>query len=163
MIKRFLGNEKIRYIVAGVFNTILDVSLLNLIVTLLQLPPVIANTISVSVGITISYFLSHYFVFARKDGISLKKYLMFFCVTGFSAIILQGLIIFGVEHVLASAWAHSFFLLRDLAANETLGLNAAKIAAVSVSMVWNFLLYKYVVFRKHPEETLMDIDKTLQG
>ena len=163
MAHRLFQNEKIRYLLAGIFNTIIDFSLLNIIVSSLQFYPVVANTISVSVGITISYFLNHYFVFARKDGVSLKKYLIFFCVTGFSAIILQGLIIFGLEHLFVSSWWQSIYLVGDLLSNnETLALNAAKVAAVAVSMVWNFLLYKYVVFKKQPEETLMDIDKTLQ-
>jgi putative flippase GtrA len=159
---KVLKNEKIRFVLAGCFNTGLDFILLNILVGLAHFAPILANTISVSVGITISYFLNHYFVFASKEKISLKKYAVFFAVTGFSSLIIQNLIIGGFEIMTDSSWGRSLFLIQELGHHETLELNIAKVIAVATGMVWNFLLYKYVIFKKKPDESLIEMEEEFQ-
>ena len=84
----------IRFIVIGSFNTLFDTSLLLIIVKISGLSPVIVNSVSVSIAITVSYFLNHRIVFRQKSSYSLKKYIRFFLITGLGVIIIQDTIIY---------------------------------------------------------------------
>lgn len=141
-------HEKIRFGTAGIFNTGLDFVMLNTLVFILGAYPILANTISVSIGITISYLLNHFFVFQLKEKIRFKKYIQFFCITGFSSLIIQNSIITGFAIFFNSNLSHSLFVIDMLVDNDFFELNIAKASAVLVGMVWNFILYKYVIFRK---------------
>lgn len=141
-------NEKIRFILAGGTNTLLDFLLLNVLVFAFNTYVLFANIISVSIGITISYFLNHYFVFRSTTRINIRSYLLFFCVTGFSSLILQTMIIYGFEVLTHSQFGRSLIIIKSLYDSEALEINVAKATAVLVGMVWNFILYKYVIFKK---------------
>lgn len=155
-------NEKTRFVIAGCFNTALDFIILNLLVKLLHLLPLFANSISVVIGIVISYFLNHYFVFGSKEKVDLKKFLLFFAVTGFSSLVIQSLIIGGFEILTDSSWGRSLFFIQELGGSETLELNIAKALAVAVGMVWNFMLYKYVIFKDKKDESLLEMEEEFQ-
>jgi len=140
----------VRFFCIGSFNAALDFTILNVMVSLVKAPTLLANTVSVSISITVSYFLNHRIVFRHRERRNLKNYLHFFAVTGFSALAIQNLVIGAITHlakVPATRVAHiaSFNLPA-----RTLELNLAKVVAVAIGMVWNYLLYKYVVF-KHDE------------
>ncbi|AKM80563.1 TPA: GtrA family protein [Candidatus Saccharibacteria bacterium] len=154
--------EKIRFIIAGCTNTGFDFVLLNSLVFIIGAFPVLANSISVSIGIVISYFLNHYFVFRSKSPISYKKFLSFFVVTGFSSLIIQGLIIYGFEVMTASEWGRSLFLINQMNKDAALELNIAKAVAVSVGMVWNFMLYKYVIFKDKLDKDFLETEEDFQ-
>lgn len=147
-MEKFLQNEKIRFAMTGCFNTGLDFILLNTLVFLLGAYPLVANTISVTIGITISYVLNHKFVFRSNDQLSLRKYLTFFAITGFSSLIIQNSIIYGFQVMGDMQVGHSIPLVALVMDNDALRLNAGKVTAVLAGMVWNFTLYKFVVFRQ---------------
>lgn len=151
---RFLLNsDTTRFALVGVFNTGLDFVLLNLFVLVFGVPALLGNLLSVSICVAISYFLNHHFVFRSDDKISLKKFVIFFVITGFSSVIIQTLIIWTFEWFTDTTFGRSLVLFSTLHDNAALQLNIAKATAVGVGMVWNFLLYKYVVFvRKVAEE-----------
>jgi putative flippase GtrA len=148
-----LNSEKLRFGLVGIFNTGLDFVLLNFFVFAFGLSSLAGNVLSVTICVIISYLLNHHFVFRSGDRTSLKKFLMFFMVTGFSAIILQTLVIWTVEWFTGTTFGRSLILFSTLHDNTVLQLNFAKAAAVGVGMIWNYLLYKYFVFaRKVIEE-----------
>ena len=140
----------IRFIVIGSFNTLFDTSLLLIIVKISGLSPVIVNSVSVSIAITVSYFLNHRIVFRQKSSYSLKKYIRFFLITGLGVIIIQDTIIYLVtdkfwivnKTITTIFIGHTFYL-------KTLELLGTKFIAVAVGLTWNFVLYKYIVFRDH--------------
>lgn len=132
----------------GFFNTGLDFLLLNVMVFLFGAYPLVANTISVTIGITISYMLNHLFVFRSEGRLSIKKYLTFFAVTGFSSLVIQNSIIFGFEMAGNAQIGHTIPLVATIMDNDGIRLNLAKVTAVGVGMIWNFTLYKFVVFKK---------------
>lgn len=147
MLRKLLALDKVRFLIVGCFNTTLDFVLLNLLVLSVHLPVLIANTISVTVGISVSYLLNHHFVFRSDEKISFRKFLAFFAVSGFSSLILQSLVIWSVETVTGSQFGRSLFLLGFLNEHPEVQLNVAKAAAVGVGMVWNFVAYKYFIFK----------------
>ena len=128
-------------------NTGLDFLLLNMFVFLLGAIPLVANVISVSIGISISYLLNHYFVFSSEEKVSLRKFFMFFVVTGFSSLFIQSAIIIMFEAFFQTEFSRSLFIIKDIAQNEFIELNIAKVTAVLIGMVWNFMLYKHFIFK----------------
>lgn len=151
-MEKILKHEKIRFLITGFFNTGLDFLLLNVMVFLLGAYPLVANTISVTVGITISYILNHKFVFRREESLSLRKYIAFFGVTGFSSLVIQNTIIYGFELAAKAGIGHSIAIVSLIMTSNALRLNIAKAVAVLVGMVWNFTFYKLVIFRQKEVE-----------
>lgn len=147
-MRRLLAHEKIRFLIVGVLNTALDFMILNILVLAVGIATLPANIISVTTCICISYFLNHYFVFQHESKANFRSFAVFLAVTGFSSIIMQSLIIWAFEIFTDSSFGRSLIIINVLADKEALELNTAKAAAVGIGMVWNFLLYKYVVFRK---------------
>ena len=146
----------IRFLCVGSFNTILDLTILNLLVGLAGFHELAANTISVSFGITISYLLNHRLVFRQPQKYSLKRYIHFFLVTGIGVIAIQNLVIYAASRTgLANSDNTVHLFLIDIT-DKTAVLNVAKALAILVGMVWNFLLYKYVVFRHTDKPDVAD-------
>lgn len=160
-MRGLLGYEKVRFILVGIFNTCLDFLLLNILTFMGDLNVLVANSTSVFIGITVSYFLNHVFVFRSKEPLSFRKYLTFFAVTGVSSLVIQNLIIYGASVVTESSLNHSLFIVRQLAEHRQIELNVAKALAVGVGMVWNFLLYKYVVFKVSAKEPAIEVEKEI--
>jgi putative flippase GtrA len=145
LLRRIWERRLVRFLCVGSFNTLLDFTVLNLLVMLAGFPELVANSLSVSVGITVSYFLNHRLVFRHPQKYALKSYLRFFLVTGLGAIIIQNTVLFFAGK---TGFAHSASSVHFLVtiSEKTLVLNAGKALAVVIGLVWNFLLYKYVVF-----------------
>lgn len=134
----------------GIFNTLFDTTLLLILYHVTGLPEVVANTISVSISITFSYFLNHRIVFRDPAKYSLKKYLRFFAITGLGIICIQDLTIYLItSHVWVVADYQTVNVLNHMVSLKTIELIGAKLLAVLLGMAWNFLLYKYVVFKPH--------------
>lgn len=147
-VKKIWEFRTIRFIVVGSFNTLFDISLLLAIVKLFGLSSVIANSISVTIAISVSYFLNHRIVFRQKDGFLIRQYIRFFLITGIGIILIQDAVIYLVTDKLwiidkarvATLFGQSFRL-------KILELLAAKLIAVVIGLFWNFTLYKYAVFK----------------
>lgn len=167
-MKKLLSLQKVRFLIAGCLNTGLDFLILNLLTLLAGMAVLVANGISVTVGITISYLLNHYFVFRYPERISIKKFAQFFLVTGFSSLVLQSLIIYGFEVFFDTRFGNSLLFLGSSGENQFLAINIAKAFAVFVGLVWNFCMYKFVVFRQPAvvaavEPELEDIVETVES
>lgn len=123
-----------RYLVVGVANTALDLLLFTLMAVALGVPPVLANVVSTVVVMTVSFFVNRSWVFGAESA-GAKAYLGFVSVTLFSGLVLQSLVILGV---IAAAGG----LAPDL--GDGLVEPAAKVVAMGVGMVSNFLGYRWV-------------------
>lgn len=159
--RTLLSMQKVRFLIAGSLNTALDFLLLNVMALAGGLPVLLANGVSVTVGITVSYALNHYFVFRYPSRISLKKFAQFFLVTGFSSLILQSLIIWGFEVFFDTTYGNSLLFLGTTGENHFLAINIAKAVAVLVGLIWNFCMYKFVVFRQTAVAAEADVDGTV--
>lgn len=143
-----MRHEKVRFVMTGTFNTGFDFLMLNTLVFILGAYPLIANTISVTIGITLSYILNHKFVFRSPDKLSFRKYITFFAITGFSSLVIQNSIIYGFQIASEMQFGAGVPMLSWVMETDVIRLNIAKATAVLAGMVWNFTLYKFVVFRK---------------
>ena len=139
-----------RFLVVGCFNTAFDITLLVTILKIFNWSPLVANSLSVSIAITVSYFLNHHIVFRQTGGYSLKKYLRFFLVTGLGVIIIQDLVIYLVtDKFWVISKTETVTLLQHATSVKTIQLLGAKLMGVLLGLAWNYLLYKYIVFRGH--------------
>jgi putative flippase GtrA len=154
MLKKLWDYKKIRFLCIGSFNSLTDITILNILVFAGHLPVWVVNAFSVSVGITISYFLNHFLVFRHQHKPNYKLFIKFFSVTGISIIVLQTFIIY-----LTRPLYNSFALgLHGISASFSakISLNLAKITAILIGMVWNYLLYSRVVFKKTLEDVVTE-------
>jgi len=160
MIQKLWSIKLSRFICVGVFNTALDFTLLNLFVFAFHLPVIVANSFSVCIGVTVSYVLNRRYVFRETGSPSLKSFVKFFLVTGLSVLVIQTLVI----SIMTPTYTHlldnvlnSFRNRSLLVYEEKLSLNLAKMTAVLVGMIWNYMLYSKIVFKKNSKiEDLTD-------
>ena len=133
-VRRLVGLRAVRFALVGSVNTAIDFGIFAALAAL-GAPIVVANTVSTSSGLLFSYFANRRFTFnvgARHD---LRGVLLFVAVTGTGLWAVQPLVILGVMALLPSAMP------------VALSAGVGKIAGIAVGLVWNFLLYKKVVFR----------------
>jgi len=161
-VKKLLADQRVRFIIAGMLNTGLDFVLLNCLILLAGFPTLAANIVSVTVGITISYFLNHFFVFRYQRPVSVKRFLEFFAVTGFSSLLLQSGVIWLFEVMFDTTFGRSLLFVGTTAEKEFIAINVAKATAVLLGLVWNFTMYKLVVF-KQPVAAAVDADADAAG
>lgn len=123
-----------RYLVVGVANTALDLALFTALAVGLDARPVVANVVSTVLVMTLSFFVNRAWVFDAGSA-GWRAYAGFVAITLFSGWVIQSLVILGLLHG-ASAFAPD--IPDDVAAP------LAKLAAMAVGMVSNFIGYRWV-------------------
>jgi putative flippase GtrA len=144
-----------RFGIVGIINTLIDFIILNIVSRATGWSDEIANIPAVMVAMTFSFFANRHFVFKggqKKDIV--QQAIEFFPITAFGVIVVQGVIIYFFENI----WRYPVELGVGFAewANiiGTAGIdaqfvetNGVKLAATFASLVWNYLMYKKVVFK----------------
>jgi putative flippase GtrA len=134
-----LGSQKIRFGLVGLVNTATDFAVLLSLVVVIGIPTTLANIISTSIALAVSYMLNKKAVFGNADGHNRRQIMLFIIVTLTGLWVIQTLVI-----VTTSNW------LQVLIGNDhaAIVLIIAKIIATVISLIWNYLWYSRVVFRK---------------
>lgn len=132
--------EKLRFALVGVANTALDFLLLFLLVNL-GLDKIPANFISTGISFIFSFFVNRSFTFKHKEGNAVKQFAIFIAVTIVGLWVIQPLIIWGITALLAPTGI-----------NDQLSLFISKVIATVASLIWNYLFYSRLVFKKKPTE-----------
>lgn len=137
-----IGKQFSKFVVVGLINTGLDFLVLNIemMITGITSGPVmfILNSVSFSVATLNSYFFNKYWTFQDKDkGQEGSKFSLFLTVS-IIGVIINGSVVYAI-----TTFANPMFGL-----SETLWANFAKAAATGVSLFWNFIGYKFIVFKK---------------
>lgn len=132
----------------GILNTLIDFFLYNVLSGGLKLSLVQANIISTTVAMLFSFAANKKLVF-KSNGAVVRQSVLFFIVTAFGLYVLQT----GTIKFLTDIWLGPIAL--GLAAAHTLGIhghdqflvkNGAKAVGTIVSLTWNYVMYKKVVF-----------------
>ncbi|MBI2054876.1 MAG: GtrA family protein [Candidatus Sungbacteria bacterium] len=133
--------QAVKFGIVGVLNTTLDFGVLNILILATGfekgLPLAILNVGSFAAAVTNSYFWNRRWVFGGASGNEVAKFAEFIVVSLVGAII-------------SSAMVGSItqYFTPPLGLSGAQWANVAKAAAVLFAMVWNFLGYKFVVFRR---------------
>ncbi|MFE0024234.1 GtrA family protein [Amycolatopsis sp. NPDC059021] len=141
---KLITGTQLRFGLVGVANTLLDALSYALLVTL-GVPLVVANFLSTSAGMTLSFTLNRSFTFRAKDGDVRRQAILFFAVTAFGLWVIQALVIMAVTK--AFPGVHVL---------------VPKAAGIAVGLVWNYVLYHQVVFRhsrRAPAETTPGVSR----
>ena len=118
------NRQKIRFLLVGGTNTAIDFGLLFILNTL-GLPRVPSNTISTGVAFIFSFFANRNFTFSANSGNIKKQMTLFIIVTLFGLWVIQPIVISLISNLLVG-----------------------KIIATAVTLVWNYLFYSRLVFKK---------------
>ena len=109
----------------GTLNTAIDITIYTLLIWL-TVPLLLAIIMSTTAGMICSYFLNRRFTFKTNR----QPIVQFICITITGLWILQPAVI--------------WLLIQLLGITSTLGLSVAKLAATSISLMWNFAWYQIV-------------------
>ena len=126
-----------RFGIVGAANTALDFGLL-FILKALGLPVEFANIASTTIAFLFSFFANKKYTFKTSGTNVVREMILFVVVTLTGLWVLQTLVI-----MLTLPWLTAIPNQTDVA------LLVAQLLATVVSMTWNYLLYTYIVFKKH--------------
>ena len=128
--------EKIRFAIVGGANTALDFILLFVFVAF-GVDKILANYFSTGIAFIFSFFVNKSFTFKDKGGNVAKQFALFLIITIIGLWVIQPLIILGITNAVASLnW------------NESIVLFIAKLIATIASLIWNYIFYSRLVFKK---------------
>lgn len=129
-------SQKIRFMLVGGANTVIDFGLLFLL-RALGLPTIPANVISTTSAFCFSFFANKKYTFKTTATNIKREIILFIAVTLFGLWVLQTIVIAVVAPLLST-----FILSMDMA------LLGAKLAATIVTLTWNYIMYSRVVFKQ---------------
>lgn len=144
-----------RFGIVGVINTLIDFIILNLVSRATGWSDEIANIPAVMVAMVFSFFANRHFVFksGEKKDIG-RQALEFFPITAFGLIVIQGVVIHFFENIWRYPVELGLALANWLHIIGTAGIdaqfvetNGVKLVATAASLVWNYVMYKKVVFK----------------
>ena len=130
------NQQKLRFLAVGGFNTLLDFGLL-FIFKAMGLPVITSNILSTSIAFCFSFIANKKYTFQSTDANIKREIVLFILVTLFGLWILQTIVIQSLLYPLSA-----------LGLTEDVSLFVAKIIATAVTMVWNYVGYSRLVFKK---------------
>lgn len=134
---RLAASEKVRFGVVGIINTIVDFTVLLILGAGLKIPTVAANIVSTSCALVVSYLLNKKAVFRGGSKNRTRQFVLFVVVTLAGLWVLQPVIILSVSGL-------PFVTI----VGDTWSLLIGKLVATVITLVWNYLWYSRVIFRK---------------
>jgi len=153
-LSKFLG--------VGVFNTVFNVILFDILVFTFGMKSLLANFVSLVVSITISFFLNKNLVFENQGNNPGGQYAAFIIGTFVIQLITQhlALVLLGQHFTIIGVFFYN--LLHGLGiglSKQFVVLNVAKAIGVAFSIALSYLYYDKFVFKNKPaqaaEETLV--------
>lgn len=144
MLRKVFSKQFLIFGLVGIANTLIDLGLFTLLYHS-GLPILLANIISTSAALVASFILNSRLTF-KDTALSRQRIVKFLAVTLTGLWILQPIVISGAlyifEHTPLVTDIVEIFVKPASSAFPTL----AKLLSISVTLVWNFIWYKLVVF-----------------
>jgi putative flippase GtrA len=145
-----LSKRYTRYLIVGVFNTLSNLVWFNLLLFLGHMSVWLANALSLVISISLSFLLNHNWVFERAHKKpTWRNFALFFAVSLAVQIVAQQIVL----SFFTSVWPAPGHLAYDVVHPALNGVtqrfmvvNTAKLLAVAVSLVSNYLLYSRFIF-----------------
>ena len=130
----------VRYGLVGSFNSLLDLGLFSLFSVGLHITEVVANVMSTSIVLCVSYVLNRLFVFRSNRPVR-STVVHFVSITLFTGLIVQSSVIWAVVHLgsyLFPSLSHAFLA------------PFAKLCAMGAAMVSNYAGYRWIFHERGP-------------
>jgi putative flippase GtrA len=138
-----LAKQAAKFVIVGGINTGIDFLVLNILIYLTGITAgaelFVLNSISFSIAVINSYFMNKYWTFqdktqTKQEPIKFSRFLAISVV----GVVINGLVLTGITTSISPLFGLS----------AVLWANFAKLAATGVSLIWNFIGYKFFVFKK---------------
>lgn len=136
--KKFKNSQAFWFSIIGGINTILDFVIL-FVLTAFGIKIFIANIFSTGITFTISFLMNKKITFKSVSNNKkelIYEMLLFIIVTLFGLWVIQNVII-----------SIAMPIFENLFKNKQISLLLSKLIATIFSLIWNFILYKKVVFK----------------
>lgn len=131
----------IKFSIVGVTNTAIDFGVLNLLMWMTGIYKgktiFLLNSISFLVAVTNSYIWNRIWTFKSKERNIAGQFFQFLIIS-IIGILINGGIVYGI----------STFISPVFGLSAPVWANIAKAVATAVSLIWNFIGYKFIVFKK---------------
>jgi len=131
-----------KYAVAGAANTAVDFGVLNILMFLTNTSKgekiIILNSVAFLVAVIHSYLWNKFWTFKSTEKENSAVQFLQFLIVSLIAVLINGAIVY-----IISSKINPVFGLSDVA-----WTNIAKVVATVISLVWNFIGYKFIVFNK---------------
>lgn len=150
-----MANEKRKefgkFASVGLVATAVDYALLNAFAVLLGLPLLIANSLSAPFSSFVSYKLNKHVVFEDRQHGRRKTLFLYVAILATGILVIQNTLLYVLNATAASAAAE--FVRPILTDNgvaapstQTIAINLAKVGALAVAAIWNYVLLRRFVF-----------------
>ncbi len=149
-----------RFVIVGILNTLIDYFILNILVffgftavlMILGQKFLIANIISVFVAMINSFVLNKKWTFQSEGGNIYLEIIKFFITTIIGMFVINQIIFnsfyYGFPSISSLVVSVVHFLnLNNIFSDNFIILNFSKSIATVASLIWNFLGYKFFVFK----------------
>jgi len=139
-----------KFVTVGLANTAVDFGVLNFLMWTTGIYSgkniVLLNSVSFLISVTHSYIWNKLWTFrARGKADVAKQFLQFLIVSIIGTLLNSGIV------YIITTWLSPVAGLSSVS-----WANAAKLLATGVSLVWNFVGYKFIVFKKKEEQQAND-------
>jgi putative flippase GtrA len=145
-----------KYALVGLANTAVDFGILNLLMLITGAYEgktiILLNTISFLIAVVHSYFWNKFWTFRDKNKEKINNAIQF--IQFIIVSIIGTLINTGIVYVISSLIKPACDL------SQTAWVNIAKVIATIISLVWNFVGYKLIVFKETKEDGKQPSDIT---
>ncbi len=138
-----------KFLMVGVLNTLVDLGVLNFLMFVSGqssgMPFQIFKTVSFLFAVINSYFWNKFWAFKKENEGKIevksgKEVLQFFIVS-----IIGWAINFGISYLVVNIVKPQFGI------SDKLWANIGAVSATGGNMIWNFIGYKFIVFRQKPD------------
>ena len=139
LLKKLKNNQAFWFSVIGGINTALDFIIL-FVLTSLGVKIFIANIFSTGTTFIISFLMNKKITFKSVSNNKkelIREMVLFILVTLFGLWVIQNIVI-----------STAMPIFENLLKNKRISLLLSKLIATIFSLIWNFILYKKVVFKK---------------
>jgi len=130
-----------KYVTIGITNTAIDFGVLNLLMSLTSIESghyySLFKSLSFLTAIINSYFWNKFWTFQNTETAIGKELVQFVTISGIG---------FGINVLVASFIVNVIGSVGEV--SPRLWANIGALAAITISVMWNFLGYKFIVFKK---------------
>ena len=149
MIEKLKNNQGFWFASIGALNTLLDFAILFILKSI-GLSLILANICSTTTTFIISFFLNKKITFKsetqNKKDIA-REMILFTIVTLFGLWVIQNIIISVTKPIIIHYFGDINVLFVNIS-QDNFAILTSKIIGTIFSLIWNFILYKKVVFKK---------------
>lgn len=129
--------EKLKFAIVGGANTALDFAILFILTSFFGVDKFVANYFSTGLSLIFSFFANKSFTFNDKSKNSRRQFAYFLGITLIGLWVIQPIII-----------KLSDLAFSPIITDATLSLLIGKLLATVASLIWNYVLYSRIVFKK---------------